>query len=131
MTINAGDIGGYVLKSGKRDRLQLQARATVGGALGVLTQPLTFLDDPGITIVRGASAGLYTITFPKGADAQGSLDVALISPAGTVKSFYVVALDLAAGTASVQTSNAAGAATDPTVNDSFIITLWLSTRRDL
>ena len=131
MTINAGDIGGYMLKAGNRDRLQLQARATIVGGTGIVVSPLTFLDDPAITITRGGSAGLYLLTFPKGADAKGSLDVALISPARTVKSFYLAALDLAAGTASIQTSNAAGAATDPAAADSFIVTLWLSTRRDL
>jgi hypothetical protein len=130
MTINAGDIASYQLNSGKRDRLLLQARATVPGAGGVLTQPLTWLDDPGITAVRGASAGLYNLTFPKSADGQGSISVQTVSAAGTVRGGYVVAADFAAGTAQIQTVNAAGAATDPAATDSFIVTLLVDTRKD-
>lgn len=130
MTVNAGDIGNvYPLRAGKRDRLHLQARAAIG-AVGVVTVPLTYQDDPGIAIVRGGSAGLYNVTFPKGADAQGTIDVALISAAGTVKSFFIVTLDMAGGTASFQTSNAAGAATDPAVSDSLVVTVTPSMRRD-
>jgi len=129
MTANAGDIGGYGLNSGKRDRLILQARATMAGA-GVVALPLTFQDDPGITIVRGGTAGLYNLTFPKSADGQGTLSAQTISALGTVRNAYLIAADFGAGTAQIQTANAAGAATDPAAADSVTVTISVQMRKD-
>lgn len=131
MSIVAGETLNYPMKAAKRDRVELEARATITGGAGVVVTPLTAQDDPGITITRGGSAGLYNLTFPASADALGSLDVCLISPAGTVKGWYCTAANFAAGTASIQTVNAAGAATDPAAADSFIVQLTLSMRRDI
>lgn len=131
MTINAGDIAGYTLKSAKRDRLELEMRATVTGGAGVIVTPLTASDDPIMSVTRGGSAGLYNLTFPASADALGTVDVCIISPAGTVKGWYCTAANFAAGTASIQTVNAAGAATDPAAADSLVIQLFVSCRRDL
>lgn len=131
MSIVAGETNNYAMKSGKRDRVELEARATITGGAGVVVTPLTAQDDPGMTIVRGGSAGLYNLTFPASADSMGSIDCALISPAGTVKGWYVTAFNPAAGTASIQTINAAGTATDPAAADSFIVQLTLSMRRDI
>lgn len=126
----AGEVVNYDLKSGKRDRLLLQARATITGAGGVVVQPLTWQDDPGITIVRGASAGLYNVTFPKAADAIGSVSAEVVSPLGTVRAAYPVSFDPQAGLATIQTSAAAGGAADPAAGDSVIVTLLLSMRKD-
>jgi hypothetical protein len=131
MTINAGDIAGYMAKSAKRDRLELQARATITGGAGVIVTPLTASDDPAFSVTRGGSAGLYALTFPASADALGMIDVCLISPAGTVKGWYCTAANFAAGTASIQTVNAAGTATDPAAADSIVIQILVSCRRDL
>lgn len=130
MTINAGDMPVYQLNSGKRDRVLLQARAVITGAAGVVVQPLAWQDDPGITIVRGASAGLYNITFPKAADVQGVIGAQGVSPAGTVKNAFGISADFQAGIASIQFVNAAGASTDPAAGDSFTISMTLSMRRD-
>lgn len=130
MATVAGEVVNYDLKSGQRDRLLMQARATVTGGAGAVVQPLTFTDDPGITIVRGASAGLYQVTFPKAVDQKGSISADVISAAGTVRSAYVTALDLVAGTATVQAGNAAGAATDPAAGDSIVVTIICSMRKD-
>lgn len=130
MSLIAGDVVNYDLKSGKRDRLVMQARATITGGAGVVVAPLTASDDPGITITRGGSAGLYLLTFPKSADALGSLNVLLLSPAGTVKGWYATVADFNAGTASIQLVNAAGASTDPAAADSFIVTIFVSMRKD-
>lgn len=129
MTINAGDMPVYDAKSAKRDRVLLLARATVQGGAGVITQPLTWQDDPAITIVRGASAGLYNLTFPKSADGQGAIGAQAVSAAGTVRSVAVVAVDFAAGTAQIQALSGAGPA-DPAALDSLIVTLLLSMRKD-
>jgi len=129
MSTIAGDVVHYDLKSGKRDRLFLQARATVAAA-GAITQPLAWQDDPGITIVRGATAGLYLVTFPKAADAVGSADVQVVSPAGTVKNGYWAAFDPVAGTGSIQVTDATGTAADPAVGNWFVLTLILSMRKD-
>ncbi|HYQ03717.1 MAG TPA: hypothetical protein VER96_33820 [Polyangiaceae bacterium] len=131
MSIVAGDAVNYNAKSGKRDRIELEMRATVTGGAGVIVSPLTAQDDPGMTVTRGGSAGLYNITFPASADALCMGDVMLISPAGTVKGFYWTAMNANAGTASFQTTNAAGAATDPAAADSMVIQLFLSRLKDL
>lgn len=131
MAIVAGETINYPMRAAKRDRVELEARATITGGSGVVVTPLTAQDDPGITIVRGASAGLYNITFPASADSLGSIDCALISPSGTVRGWYVTAFNPAAGTASIQTINASGVVTDPAAADSFIVQLTLSMRRDI
>jgi hypothetical protein len=131
MSLVAGDCNNYNLKSGKRDRVQLEMRATATGGAGVIVSPLTAQDDPGMTVTRGGSAGLYLLTFPKSADALGSIDVHILSPAGTVKGWYGTVADFNAGTASIQLVNAAGAATDPAAADSFIVALTLSRLKDL
>jgi len=130
MSLVAGDVINYDMKSGKRDRLLLQARATTTGATGVLVQPLTWQDDPGITIVRGGTAGLYLVTFPKAADAIGSADVQVVSPTGAVKGGYWTAFDPIAGTGSVQLVDATGVAADPANGNWFVLSLILSMRKD-
>lgn len=131
MTINAGDIAGYVSKSAKRDRLEFELRGTVSGGAGVVLPSAIVSDDPALNIVRGGSAGLYNLTFPKSADALGFIDVLLISLTGAVKGWYCVGADFAAGTASIQTINAAGAATDPATTDTIVVSFMVSCRRDL
>lgn len=130
MALVAGEMLNYPMKAAKRDRVELEAKATITGGAGVVVTPLTVQDDPNITIVRGVSAGLYNITFPIGADGFGVGDIQIVSPAGTVKGFYWTGWNPAAGTGSFQTINAAGAATDPAAGDTLSIQLTLSMRKD-
>jgi hypothetical protein len=70
---------------------------------------------PGVTFTR-SSAGTYTLVYP------AALGVALIpyiavSAAGTVIDATVTAKSATAGTATIVTRNAAGAATDPANGD--------------
>lgn len=130
MALVAGETNNYNMKAAKRDRVELEARATITGGAGVVVTPLTAQDDPGMTIVRAGSAGLYNLTFPASADLLGALDALIISPAGTVKGWYCTAFAPNLGTASIQFINAAGAATDPAAADSFVVQLTLSMRKD-
>lgn len=130
MTQNAGDIAAYPARCGKRDRIELECRATVTGGAGVIVTPLTAQDDPNMSVARGGSAGLYNLVFPQSADLLGSLDALVISPAGTVKGWYCTAFAPNLGTAQIQFVNAAGAATDPAAADSFVVQLTLSMRKD-
>jgi len=130
MSTVAGEVVYYDLKSGKRDRILLLARATIAAA-GAVTQPLAWADDPGITIVKGGTAGLYLITFPKGTEPSALASVQVVSAAGAVKGGYFAAFDPVAGTGSVQLVDATGTAADPAVGNWFTIALLLSMRKDL
>lgn len=131
MSTVAGEINNYNMKAGRRDRIEIELQAVITGGAGVIVTPLAGQDDPGMTIVRGGSAGLYNVTFPPGADARGTFDVTLISPAGTVKGWYGVSFAPNAGTLSFQTINGSGVATDPAAADSIAITITLSRLKDL
>ena len=82
--------------------------------------PSNGYDDPGFTITR-TSTGLYAITFPKGRRAW--IDVRAISPAQTVTTWNLVAIDPEAGTASftMLAGTNAAAATDPASGDALLI----------
>ena len=131
MSIAAGETNNYPMKAAKRDRVEMEMRATVTGGAGVIVTPLTAQDDPNMSVTRGGSAGLYAITFPPSADGLGMIDVQIISPAGTVKGWFCTAFNPSAGTASIQTVNAAGASTDPAAADSLVIAITASMRRDI
>ena len=126
MTQVAGDIASYPMKSGKRDRMVLLARQVIGaaGAVGALTS-----DDPGITVAKNAGTGVYDITFPKAIAATVSVK-ALYSPAATVKTWWLVALDASAGTAQIAIGNGGGTATNPASADRLDIEFLLDMRSD-
>lgn len=126
----AGEVNNYDLKSGRRDRLLLQAKGTSTGSTGSLGAALTWQDDPGITIVKQAGNGVYNVTFPKGVDASGSIWVDVISAAGTVRGAFVTAADFNAGTASFTTVDAAGAATNPIAGESVTVSILIPMRKD-
>src|SRR5678809_1457630 len=115
MSVTAGDAVAWDLKSGKFDRIHLRMRATIGAA-GAVGSPLTSQDDPNMSVTHG-SAGVYTLVFPPGVDADAELDVSFVSAAGTVKTVWVTAFSPTAGTASVTFGNGGGTATDPANGD--------------
>ena len=78
------------------------------GAVGTLVK------DAPIDVTRD-STGVYSITFPKAADA--CVRVAIVSPLSTVIHASVTATDGQAGTASFTTSPTGGTATDPASGD--------------
>ncbi len=121
----AGEVQYYDFKAGHRDRIELEMRALIGGAGAVSS--LQFQDDPNMSVTHGAT-GVYTLTFPPGADGNGQLDVSVVSAAGTVRGAWTSAFAPNSGTASITTVNAAGTATDPANGDVIMITLTLSTR---
>lgn len=122
MTLIAGDIPDYDLRSGKRDRVLLEADQLIGAAGAVST--LT-VDDNGVTVAKNAGAGTYDLTFPKAIRAQIMCNV--FSPANTVNGWNVTALNAAAGTAQIA-FRAAGVATNPAAADVLYIQLWLDQR---
>lgn len=62
-----------------------------------------------------SSAGTYTFTFPKVVDT--AIQIALESPAGTVKYHVLTAISATNGTGGFITYNTAGTATDPASGD--------------
>lgn len=122
----AGEVLNYNMKAGHRDRIELEMRIAIGAA-GAVVSPLQFQDDAAMSAVHG-SAGVYALTFPPGADGNGQLDVTTVSPAGTVKGYWVTAFAPNSGTASITISNGAGVATDPANGDVVMVTLTLSMR---
>lgn len=128
MSTVAGEVQNYNSKAGHRDRIELEMQAAIGAA-GAVVSPLTFQDDPGMTVAHGAT-GVYNLTFPASADLRGSLDVALVSPAGTVRGFWVTAFAPNSGTAQITVVNASGVATDPASGDAMIVQLFLSRLKD-
>lgn len=125
MTAVAGDIADYALKSVKRDRTILCADQVIGaaGAVGTLTA-----DDPGVTITKDAGTGVYNIVFPKAI--RATIDVSLYSPAGTVKTWWIVAMSASAGTAQIAIGNGGGTATNPASSDVLGIVFTLDKRSD-
>lgn len=99
--------------------VEMYVSVTIGatGAVGA-----TVIDAP-ITVTR-ASAGTYTLTYPYGYDAVVSPQV--VSPASTINGANCTAVSGSAGTATVVTRNAAGAATDPANGD--ILQIWISVK---
>jgi hypothetical protein len=126
MSTVVGETQNYAMKAAHRDRIELEMRIAIGAA-GAVVSPLQFQDDPNMTVVHG-SAGVYALTFPPGADANGQLDVTIVSPAGTVKGFWCTAFAPNSGTASITCSNGAGVATDPANGDVIMVALTLSGR---
>jgi len=126
MSIVVGETQNYPMKAAHRDRIELEMRIAIGAA-GAVVSPLPFQDDPNMSAVHGA-AGVYTLTFPPGADANGQLDVSIVSAAGTVKGFWCTAFAPNAGTASITCSNGAGVATDPASGDVIMVAMTLSAR---
>lgn len=126
MTAIAGDVPHYPMKCGKRDRLELLAKQVIGaaGAVGALTA-----DDPGITVAKNAGTGVYDITFPKAIAAQVGVR-ALYSPAGTVKTWWLVAYSASAGTAQIAIGNGGGTATNPASSDEIHLEFMLDMRSD-
>lgn len=108
----------YFKKTPVRGMVQTNLYITFG-ASSIASQTS---DHPDITATR-TGAGTYNLTFPP------SYLVAIIkaeeiySPALTVLGFATTAKNVAAGTATVKVTNAAGAATDPATSD--IITIGL------
>lgn len=125
MTLFAGDIYDWELRSAKRDRCMVCAEQTIGaaGAVGALVA-----DDQGLTITKNASAGTYDIVYPKAIAAK--LFCQLVSPAGTVKIVNTVAISASAGTAQIVTSAPGGAATNPAASDVIHIMLLLDQRAE-
>jgi hypothetical protein len=125
MTAVAGDIADYPLRSVKRDRTILCADQVIGaaGAVGTLTA-----DDPGVTVAKNAGTGVYDITFPKAI--RATIDVSLYSPAGTVKTWWIVAMSASAGTAQIAIGNGGGTATNPASADVLGIVFTLDKRSD-
>ena len=111
----AGDYDGAPVRSYQQDRRDYSWNINIG-ATGAPT--LATDADPGFTIARN-SAGNYSLTFPPYPAGGGARLVATIqqSAAGTVVTAAPTALDMAAGTATLITRNAAGAATDPANGD--------------
>jgi hypothetical protein len=128
MSGTAGEVIRYPYQAGKRDRIELEMRATIGAA-GAVNSPLSSQDDPSMSVVHGAT-GVYAITFPPSPNTDGQIDVTIVSPAGTVKGFWCTAFSASAGTGSITCSNGAGTATDPANGDVIMFQITLSTRKD-
>lgn len=113
MTTYAGDASVYPAKGyGSRDYVEFRAKQVIGasGAVGTLTK-----DDPQVTVAKNAGTGTYDITFPKCTDV--TILAALVSAAGTVKTFWLAAQSATAGTAQLVTGNGGGTATNPASAD--------------
>lgn len=125
MTAVAGDIPDYEMLSVKRDRVLLCADQTIGaaGAVGALVA-----DDPGFTCAKNAGTGVYDLVFPKAI--RATIDVSLFSPAGTVKTWWLVAMSASAGTAQIAIGNGGGTATNPASSDVLGIVMLLDKRSD-
>lgn len=128
MSDHAGDIPAYQFRCAKRDRVELEMVATIG-ASGAVVSPLTSQDDPNMSVAHGAT-GIYNLTFPPAADAGGTLDVTIVSPAGTAKGFGTTAFAPNSGTATVVCNNGAGTATDPANGDVLRFIFTLNMRKD-
>ena len=124
MAINAGESYANILKSGKRDRLQLHVDITFGS--GVVGSILG--DDPAITAANGGT-GIVNITFPK-APSGRIQSIVLFSSASTVKTVWVTNFSATAGTATIVTGNGGGTATNPASSDNMYVTIELETRVD-
>lgn len=92
-------------------------RINIGGSGAVTT-----LDNlPGWTAVKNAT-GVYDVTFPSCTDAHCVPNVK--SAARTVVKAYQKAQSASAGTMQIETTNPAGAATDPASGD--FIVIWFA-----
>jgi hypothetical protein len=121
-----GETYPYPLESAHRRRIEFEMSFLVGaaGAVGTITS-----DDPGVTVAHG-SAGVYNLTFPAGADANGQLDGSPVSAAGTVTGFSINAFAPNLGTAQITCRASGGAATDPANGDRVMIQIFMNARRE-
>jgi hypothetical protein len=126
MSTIAGECINYNAKSGKRDRIRLEARVTIGAAGAIGSQET---DDPGLVVSKNAGTGVYDLVFPKAP--KGSMGPpAIVSPAGTVKSAWIVSFSATLGTAQVAIGNGGGTATNPATSDVLVFELQLEMRSD-
>jgi len=93
--------------------VEFQAIVNIGST-GAPT--IAYKDAPCIAVSR-TGTGAYTLAFPKGK--YGIVKATLISPAGTVRSAYILTTTTSgsAGAATIITVNASGVATDPASGD--------------
>jgi hypothetical protein len=97
---------------------------TITGGAGAVGSQDT--DDPNLTVAKNAGTGLYDITFPKGQKAR--VYAIVLSPAGTVKTWYLTALSATAGTAQIQLGNGGGTATNPAASDQIFLYIRVESR---
>ncbi len=121
-----GDYPRYPVHSHVKDGVSWSAVIVIGAAGAVAA----VAGAPGIGAANGA-AGVYSVTYPAvPADAtthaQPRAQIGN-SAVPTVFTALITAYDVEAGTATVKTFNAAGAATNPASGDSIIFELRTST----
>lgn len=80
------------------------------------TGTATVSGDAGISVSDGG-VGVFPLVFPACADADGSLQVMVYSPADTITKCWLTAVDFTAGTATLNTANTAGTQIDPASGD--------------
>lgn len=119
MARTAGDLANKPCNSAKNAALLMRAKVDIG-ATGAPTLDAT-KSTPGISITR-ADTGDYDIVFPGCHFAF--VQIGIVSPLATVIAAVVTAKDSAAGTASLLTVDAAGAAADPASGDDLEIVIW-------
>lgn len=81
------------------------------GAAGAVS---SLTDMPDCTAANGGT-GVFSLTFPPAA--RGSIQLTLESAAGTVKTVWLTARSMTAGTATIATGNGGGTATNPASGD--------------
>lgn len=122
-----GDTYPYPLESAHRRRIEIEYAVTLNasGAVGALVSS----DDPGVTLTR-TGVGTYNVVFPAGADVGGKIDAVVLPSTGALRGTYFTAFNATAGTATVVTLNAAGAAADSAGGDVLRIQAFLNSRKD-
>lgn len=110
MSTVIGQVSQYPIRKGKKEGVILTARFVNTTADAVIDQSASYTDDPGLTLVS-AGGGLYTFAFPQ-CPSDAIVKVQL-HHTGTPNVFTarLSALNLVAGTGTITTANAAGAAT--------------------
>lgn len=126
MSTVAGETNNYPAKSGKRDRVRLEARVVIGASGAIASQET---DDPGFVVTKDAGTGVYNLVFPKAP--KGSIgSPAFVSLVGTIKSAWVTTFSATSGTAQVAFGNGGGTATNPAASDVLVFELQLEMRTD-
>lgn len=117
-TPKLADHPGKPCKSQNTEKRMLVDVATFGATSAVSSNS----GDAGVTLAASGT-GVFALTFPAAADADGFIGLTLVSPADTVTKVWLTAIDMKAGTATVNVANTLGTQIDPASGDKLLISV--------
>lgn len=115
-TKKLADYGARPVKTPNTEKWVALNVATFGATSAVSSNS----GDAGVALAASGT-GVFALTFPPCRDADGFIGLTLVSPADTVTKVWLTAVDMQAGTATVNVANTLGTQIDPASGDKLLI----------